>query len=335
MNREKQNMDQQIIDSGDLRKYRTELPNLIDDMDLDPYEYRLYGHYKRVCGAAGGTCYQSVRTTAEQCGMSVGKVSETRRSLETKGLIKCQDNEDGTINVTIVDIWPQNFRHYSTPKELRCSLGEQKCSCGEQKCSPDEPKKELLRKEPIKNLLPEKTPEDEGERTATEYFGPRPAREEKPETDFLKDLSPENRAFALASGLAAAEHEKRGTGMAVTPEQEGESLLRKFCEIHDAPMPKAERVRIRQARILVQCKEGVEADSQACERALAVLKEEYAFRTYNSVDDKGFQRDFAAEAHRAMQSRSKRSASEPQPLRTKDWATGKWVDWEQGEGTND
>ena len=43
--------NQQLYDAGDLRKYRIELPNLYDDADLDPYEFRLLAHYKRV-----GTC---------------------------------------------------------------------------------------------------------------------------------------------------------------------------------------------------------------------------------------------------------------------------------------
>jgi hypothetical protein len=36
-----------IFDEGDLRKYRTEIPNIVDDLALSPHAYRLYGHMKR------------------------------------------------------------------------------------------------------------------------------------------------------------------------------------------------------------------------------------------------------------------------------------------------
>jgi len=100
-------VSQQAISAPDLRKYRTELPNLIDDMKLDPYAFRLLVHYYRI-----GNCWESTRTTAKLCQMSVGKVSETRRILARKKLIHLEDEGSGTLKIHVVDIWPQNFSHY-------------------------------------------------------------------------------------------------------------------------------------------------------------------------------------------------------------------------------
>jgi len=154
-------MDEVIHDESDLRKYRTEIPNLIDDMGLDVYEARLYLHYKRVCGAKGGTCWQSVRTTAKACKMSKGKVTGTRKGLERKGLIRCEKNtETSTINITIMDIWPANFWWYSAPREgplptiaemvARCPPHGQGAHHTGQGCPPGGRKKEPYKKKPYK-----------------------------------------------------------------------------------------------------------------------------------------------------------------------------------------
>jgi hypothetical protein len=121
----------QHISSSSLRKYRTELPNLYDDVRLSPYEFRLLAHYVRV-----GNCYQSVRTTAGICCMSVGQVVKARESLEAAGWIKTSTNDEyGTIDIIVVDKWGENFRKY-----------EQGCSPHEQGCSPHEPKNKPIKK---------------------------------------------------------------------------------------------------------------------------------------------------------------------------------------------
>jgi hypothetical protein len=104
-------MSRQFIQAPDLRKYRTELPNLVDDMDLDPFEFRLLVHYYRV-----GNCWESVRTTAKRCAMSVGKVSQVRRELATKKLIDIQGLAGGGLRITVRDIWPRNFAHFAKKK---------------------------------------------------------------------------------------------------------------------------------------------------------------------------------------------------------------------------
>jgi DnaD/phage-associated family protein len=134
--------DQIIRDPSDLRKYRIELPNLYDDAGLDVYEFRLLAHYKRV-----GRCTESTSTTAEKCGMSAGKVSETRKSLADKKFIKMLKiaiPEGFSYVIEVVDKWPENFRKYAkatpSPRERYPSPHEGTPSPGETK------------KEPIKNI---------------------------------------------------------------------------------------------------------------------------------------------------------------------------------------
>ncbi len=110
-----------IIDQDSMKLYRTEIPNIVDDMDLTVYEFRLYVHLKRVTGANGGMCWQSTRTLAEACKMSVFAISQAKRGLEKKGLIKIDkgSNRPGdTDNITIVDIWPANFAHFNSSQSV-------------------------------------------------------------------------------------------------------------------------------------------------------------------------------------------------------------------------
>jgi hypothetical protein len=44
-------------DAGDLRKYRTEIPNLVLELGLSPYALALYVHLKRTAGQ-DGACYK-------------------------------------------------------------------------------------------------------------------------------------------------------------------------------------------------------------------------------------------------------------------------------------
>ena len=104
--------DLQIInDESDLRKYRIELPNIIDDLGLTPYESRLYLHYKRVCGANGGICTEGTRRTAKRTKMGLGQVPKARDGLAERGLI--EKIEAGQyVHVKIVDIWELNFAYF-------------------------------------------------------------------------------------------------------------------------------------------------------------------------------------------------------------------------------
>ena len=113
---------QHITDHNDGRKYFAQLPHLADD-DLDMYEYRLYGHYVRVCGQGGGTCQETERTTYTHCGMGREKFRKARQTLIEKGFIsvikygtphKAGQKGSPTV-ITINDIWLKNIQRYSKP----------------------------------------------------------------------------------------------------------------------------------------------------------------------------------------------------------------------------
>jgi len=113
--------NQEIKHESTEKKYFHMMLNMADD-DLDPYEYRLLGHYVRLT-----KCFESTRTTAEKCKMSIGKVAETRRTLQDKGYIKIDENKT-PLHITIIDRWFENVQRYQNPKPTECSPHEQQCS---------------------------------------------------------------------------------------------------------------------------------------------------------------------------------------------------------------
>lgn len=145
--------DTQVIDAGDLRKYRTEIPNSIDDMGLSVYAYRLYGHLKRVAGDSG-KCWQSTATLAQACNMSAASVSRAKKELEGRLIdIEIIPGEHGEFDyhiITIRDIWAENFSTYSPQKQDPSHHRNRTVSQGKQRINP-------IKKEPIKDTG-EKTP---------------------------------------------------------------------------------------------------------------------------------------------------------------------------------
>ena len=124
--------DNVVQDRSNDHAYFSMMPNMLDDM-LDPYQYRLYAHIKRVCGERG-MCWQSTETMAEQCRMSTGKVSEVKQELCKMGLITITEKKRHSggspyHHINIVDIWQRNMAHSSQPRspgELPGSQGETK-----------------------------------------------------------------------------------------------------------------------------------------------------------------------------------------------------------------
>lgn len=136
--------EKQRITSPDLRKYRMELPNLYDDSDLTPNEFRLLAHYVR-----RGTCYEGVRKTAKCCNMSHPTVIRTRNSLVEKGyILTWQDKDSSTIHVQVIDKWPENYQTYSGTQI------EQGGTEIEQGGTQVESKKEPIKKEPFNTKRP-------------------------------------------------------------------------------------------------------------------------------------------------------------------------------------
>jgi len=107
---------QRIRDDGDLRRWYAQIPNLVYDLGLSPNAGWLYGHYKRICGANGGSCEEGSRKTAKRSCMSVGSVSSAKRELFLAGLINVYVSRRGNRTyhrIEVVDIWEQNFKRYS------------------------------------------------------------------------------------------------------------------------------------------------------------------------------------------------------------------------------
>lgn len=126
---------QVVTDSGAPWKYFHVMLNM-EDEELDVYEYRLLGHYRRVCGSKNQPCEETTRETAGKInGMCAAKVSTTRAELARKGWISLETVK-GSLVVTLVDKWGENIARYSPANvAAKRSCGEHATmqrSCGEQ-----------------------------------------------------------------------------------------------------------------------------------------------------------------------------------------------------------
>ncbi|MGB2748435.1 MAG: hypothetical protein WBC34_09550 [Thiofilum sp.] len=117
------------------KKYFSQLPHIIFDKDLTPMEFKLWCYYNRV-----GNCWQSVRSTAEGAGMSVGSVSASRKGLASKNLIECKENQHGGLTIIVQDLWPENMLRYCSKNEHV----QKERSENEQERSENEPKNNTL-----------------------------------------------------------------------------------------------------------------------------------------------------------------------------------------------
>ncbi len=108
--------------------YRTEIPNIIFEIKLNPYTFMVYSFLKKVAGDSNG-CFYSKENMAKQLGMSVRKLQESIKDLISGNnflqlkLIrektrKSQHGGDLPTLYTIINIWPENGRFYKKkPKE--------------------------------------------------------------------------------------------------------------------------------------------------------------------------------------------------------------------------
>lgn len=152
----------------------------VDDANLDPYQFRLLMHYWRV-----GTSWESVRSTAEKCGMSVGKVSETRRWLLTSGWLTYTVGPKGQAAVVVVEEPkpPINGTGERSPHEQTHS-DEPERSPHEQERSPHE--------RHLKNTTLSE-PSEEGE-----------AHDDDPDARAIRELA---NHFTRESGILAGRHD--------------------------------------------------------------------------------------------------------------------------------
>ena len=65
--------DSRENESSDKPRYFSMIPHIADD-DLNLHEYRLYGHYVKVCGMRGGVCELSLLELAVRLGMGKAKL---------------------------------------------------------------------------------------------------------------------------------------------------------------------------------------------------------------------------------------------------------------------
>jgi hypothetical protein len=106
------------------KKFRVELPNIVDDLNLSVFEFRLYVHMRRVAGETG-ECWQSTDTLAKACGMSTGSVSKAKKKLLTprdelngKTLILRSDTNKSSDCFIVNDVWYENLIRYEKAKSL-------------------------------------------------------------------------------------------------------------------------------------------------------------------------------------------------------------------------
>lgn len=110
---------QSITNDGDERKYFHMIINMAED-DLDPFEYRLLGHYIRI-GRPGTSFFEGLRQTAEACKMSVNKVIAAQNALVQKKYIRIrkptkeQQKMGMATEIAVMDRWAENILRYSQP----------------------------------------------------------------------------------------------------------------------------------------------------------------------------------------------------------------------------
>jgi hypothetical protein len=102
------------------RKYFFMMPNIYDDSDMTPHEFRLLAHYCRV-----GNCIEGRRTTARKTHMSKNTVKTVRDSLEEKGWISTEVMASGNLRVEVLDVWPANTAKYGGTSEEKASGSNQ------------------------------------------------------------------------------------------------------------------------------------------------------------------------------------------------------------------
>lgn len=109
----------------------TETLRAIDDLsELDVYEFRLLVHLWRV-----GVSWESVRTLAGKCNMSIGKAYQAQQSLIEKGYLAHQERA-GRMGLAVA-VGSQSEQECS-PREQTQQVDGSSCSPDEHECSPHE-----------------------------------------------------------------------------------------------------------------------------------------------------------------------------------------------------
>jgi hypothetical protein len=123
--------DSRVTDQGNLRKYRTETPNIILALLWDSSlskedrfksaDLALYTILKRTAGDSG-VCYKSSATLAKECSLSQGKIADSKKRLQRLGLVRIAEKKRAhgrpAHHITIVDVWPANMIYFSSQVEM-------------------------------------------------------------------------------------------------------------------------------------------------------------------------------------------------------------------------
>lgn len=114
---------QEIIEDRPDHHYRTEIPNIVFEMGLDPFQLTVYLHIKKIAGDKG-QCWRTVKNLSKLCNMSETKLKQCLTSLSklTTPLIKIihRKKPDGSADTNLIhitDIWRVNGDHYRNPQE--------------------------------------------------------------------------------------------------------------------------------------------------------------------------------------------------------------------------
>ena len=115
----------QSVRSESRREFFIQIPSFLEYLpDLDPFAWRLYVHYLRVCGESD-SCYEYNATTARLCNMSARTMRYRRQVLADLNLISFwYEGEEGDerVNVIVRDVWGINARFLRLIRSK--SLGE-------------------------------------------------------------------------------------------------------------------------------------------------------------------------------------------------------------------
>jgi hypothetical protein len=193
--------DTVVLEEGK-REWFSQIPNLVCEMNLTPYEMTAYIYFKKIAGDHGA-CWKHSTRLAEDMRMSTGSLSKAKQGLVRKGLIVIQPiTEPITIQghelkpqgrgkpahlIRIIDIWELNkqvFLGLISLPEINLSSHEIIISQGE------------IKKIPLK-----KNPSKKKRISAPEDGAPAPDETEPPPKQKKKqDAQPENSPQSQDSG---------------------------------------------------------------------------------------------------------------------------------------
>lgn len=148
--------------------YRTEIPNIVFDLQLSVYALAVYAKLKKIAGD-GGYCSYGIPRLAKDLGISEKKVRESKKELSKSFELlnnlplikvtkrKTDDKVNKTDVVTISPIWRLNGDFYRGNQKSYTGASQEPGGGSPQEPggSPQEPKEEPFKEEPLKTNKPE------------------------------------------------------------------------------------------------------------------------------------------------------------------------------------